>query len=41
VDNPTTAKAELDIQRLPYTEAEVAQVRLPHRPGELTKVVGR
>ena len=41
VDNPTTAKAVLDIQRLPYTEAEVAQVRLPHRPGELARAASR
>ena len=37
VDNPTTAKSVLDTQKLKYTEAEVAQVILPHRPGELAR----
>ncbi len=37
VDNPTTAKSVLDTQKLKYTEAEVAQVSLPHRPGELAR----
>ncbi|HLE63178.1 MAG TPA: ACT domain-containing protein [Pyrinomonadaceae bacterium] len=37
VDNPTTAKSVLDTQKLKYTEAEVAQVRLPHQPGELAR----
>src|SRR5260370_8658884 len=35
VDNPTKAKSVLDTQKLKYKEAEVAQVRLPHRPVEL------
>jgi hypothetical protein len=35
VDNPTSAKSVLNSQKLRYTEAEVAQVILPHRPGEL------
>ncbi len=38
VDNPTTAKKVLDIERVTYTEKEVAQVELPHRPGELARV---
>lgn len=37
VDNPTTAKSILVTQKLKYTEAEVAQIRLPHRPGELAR----
>jgi hypothetical protein len=35
VDNPTNLKNVLDAQRVTYTETEVAQVRLPNRPGEL------
>ena len=41
VDNPTTAKAALDTERLTYTEAAVAQVKLPHRPGELARAASR
>jgi len=41
VDNPTTAKAALDGGRYSYTEAEVAQVKLPHRPGELARAASR
>ena len=41
VDNPTTAKTALDTERLTYTEAEVAQVKLPHRPGELARAASR
>ena len=41
VDNPTTAKSVLDAQRLTYTEAEIAQVKLPHRPGELARAALR
>lgn len=37
VDNPTTAKSVLDNQKLKYTEMPVAQVKLPHRPGELAR----
>ncbi len=40
-DNPTTAKTVLDTERLNYTEAEVAQVKLPHRPGELARAASR
>lgn len=40
-DNPTAAKPVLDAERLKFTEAEVAQVRLPHRPGELARVASR
>jgi len=41
VDNPTTAKTVLDSQRLSYTEVEVAQAKLPHRPGELARAASR
>jgi hypothetical protein len=37
VDNPTTTQSILVTQKLKYTEAEVAQVILPHRPGELAR----
>jgi hypothetical protein len=37
VDNPAAAKTVLDSESLTYTEAEVAQVKLPHRPGELAR----
>jgi hypothetical protein len=41
VDNPTTAKTVLDSQRLTYTEGDVAQIRLAHKPGELARVAAR
>ena len=41
VDNPTTAMTVLDREGLTFTEAEVAQVKLPHRAGELAKVASR
>ena len=41
VDNPDKAKAILDRQRSDYTETEVAQVRLAHRPGELARAASR
>lgn len=41
VDNPTTAKSVLDAERLTYTEEEIAQVKLPHRPGELARAASR
>ncbi len=41
VDNPTAAKTALDTERMTYTEAEVAQVKLPHRPGELARAAAR
>src|SRR5206468_11024744 len=41
VDNPTTAKTVLDNQSLIYTETEVAQVKLLHRPGELGRAASR
>ena len=41
VDNPTTAKTVLDTEKLAYTETEVAQVKLPHRPGELARAASQ
>ncbi len=35
VDNHTAAKKVLDAEHLSHTETEVAQARLPNRPGEL------
>lgn len=40
-DNPTTIKTVLDGQRMTYTETQVAQTRLTHRPGELARVASR
>jgi hypothetical protein len=41
VDIPTTAKSVLDNERADYEETEVAQVKLPHRPGELARAASR
>jgi hypothetical protein len=41
VDNPTTAKTVLDREHISYTEAQVAQVRLANRPGELARAAAR
>lgn len=41
VDNPATAKTVLEAERLTYTEEQVAQVKLPHRPGELARAASR
>jgi hypothetical protein len=41
VDNHTAAKSILDQQRADYTQTEVAQVRLAHRPGELARAASR
>jgi hypothetical protein len=41
VDNPTAAKKVLDDEGLSYTETEVAQGRLRHRPGELARAALR
>jgi hypothetical protein len=40
-DDATKAKSALDSERLSYTEADVAQVKLPHRPGELARAAQR
>jgi hypothetical protein len=41
VDNPTAAKSVLNTEKLKYTEADVVQVRLPHRPGELARAASQ
>jgi len=41
LDNPTAGKTILDRQREDYTETEVAQVKLAHRPGELARAALR
>ena len=41
VDNPTIAKSVLDSNSTAYTETDVAQVSLPHRPGELARAASR
>jgi hypothetical protein len=40
-DNQTTAKTVLDNERLTYTQADVLQTRLAHRPGELARAAFR
>ena len=41
VDNPTTARTVLGNERATFTEADIAQVKLPHRPGELARAALR
>ena len=41
VDNPNTARNVLETERQSYTEAEVAQAKLPNRPGELARAASR
>ena len=41
LDNSAKAKTVLDRQRTDYTETEVAQVKLAHRPGELARAASR
>jgi hypothetical protein len=41
LDNPTTAKKVLDTERVKYTETDVAQVELAHRPGELARAAAK
>jgi hypothetical protein len=38
VDDFATAKTVMDARRTAYIEAEIAQVKLAHRPGELARV---
>ena len=40
-DNPTATKAVLDSQHLNHTEAQVAQVKLANRPGELARAAAK
>jgi hypothetical protein len=41
VDDPTAAKSVLDTQNLDFTGAEVAQIKLPHRSGELARAASQ
>ena len=41
VDDPASAKKPLDANRIYYTETDVAQVTLPHHPGELSHAASR
>ncbi|MFB3918065.1 MAG: ACT domain-containing protein [Terriglobales bacterium] len=41
VDNPAECKKVLDVQKLKYTEAEVAHITLPNRVGELARAASR
>lgn len=41
VDNQANARRALDGEHLSYTETDVAQVRLPNRPGELGRAALR
>jgi hypothetical protein len=41
VDDSSTAKMVLDNERVSYTEEKVAQVTLPHRPGELARAASQ
>ena len=41
VDNASTAKTVLDSERVNYTEQKVAQVTLPHRPGEMARAASQ
>ena len=38
-DNPGLTKTTLETERVTFTEADVVQVKLPHRPGELARAV--
>jgi hypothetical protein len=40
-EDSAKAKTVLDGERLNYSEAEVAQVKLPHKPGELARAAQR
>ena len=41
VDNASTAKTVLDSERVSYKEEKIAQVTLPHRPGELARAASQ
>jgi hypothetical protein len=41
VDNSANAKTVLDASGIYYTEAEVVLIKLPHRPGELSRAASR
>jgi hypothetical protein len=41
VDDPASAKRLLDADRIYYTETDVAQIVIPHSPGELSRAASR
>jgi len=41
VDDPASAKKLLDADRIYYTETDVAQIVIPHRPDELSRAASR
>jgi hypothetical protein len=41
VDDPNSARMVLDNERVDYTQEKVAQVALPHRPGELARAASQ
>ena len=41
VDNPKTAKTVLTNERLTYAEADIVQIKILHRPGEIARVASR
>jgi hypothetical protein len=41
VDNPATAKTTIEGQGLKCNEAEIAQITLPNRPGELARAASQ
>ena len=41
VDNPATAKTTIESQGMKCTEAEIAQVSLPNRPGEVARAASQ
>src|SRR5215471_7879734 len=40
-DNPSTTKTVLDSQGTNHTQTQVAQIKLPHKPGALAKAAAR
>ena len=41
VDNPATARTVLGAESMAFTESEVAQAKLPNRPGEFGRAASR
>jgi hypothetical protein len=40
-DKPPTAESVLEMEGITYTEGEVAQVKLPNKPGELARAASK
>lgn len=40
-DNPAQTKSAIENARVSFTESEVVQVKLPHRPGELARAASK